>query len=83
MRVWLERQETLLAGCQLNAIRFCAPCDPTAPPFYVPGVNAASVPGDAAGPLPRLLFSVSFLGLGPQSEARWLTMKLDAPSGPA
>lgn len=56
LRVWLERQERILAGCRLNAIRFCAPRGPPAPPFHarrtapsaLRGAPPASRPGSSS-----------------------------------
>lgn len=78
LRVWLERQERILAGCRLNAIRFCAPRGPPAPPFHA---RRPPLSGGLRRPPARAPLLCPFSGSGVPIRAGWQTMERVAPGG--
>lgn len=78
LRVWLERQERILAGCRLNAIRFCAPRGPPAPPFHA---RRPPLSGGLRRPPARAPLLCPFSGSGVPIRAWWQTMERVAPGG--
>lgn len=78
LRVWLERQERILAGCRLNAIRFCAPRGPPAPPFHA---RRPLLSGGLRRPPARAPLLCPFSGSGVPIRAWWQTMERVAPGG--
>lgn len=82
LRVWLERQERILAGCRLNAIRFCAPRGPPAPPFHARRTAPSALRGAPPASRPGSSSLSLFWVWGPH-RAWWQTMERDAPSGSA
>lgn len=80
LRVWLERQERILAGCRLNAIRFCAPLA-LRPLPSTPSGPRPPLSGGLRRPPARAPLLCPFSGSGVPIRAGWQTMERVAPGG--
>lgn len=80
LRVWLERQERILAGCRLNAIRFCAPLA-LRPLPSTPGGPRPPLSGGLRRPPAWAPLLCPFSGSGVPIRAWWQTMERVAPGG--